>query len=545
MNKLHFFLKKNVNNYFTFFVFSLHILITKCGFSQNIQTYELLLSEIMSDPKPAVYLPEDEFIEVYNNSKQIIDLSDVIIRIGNKLLTPKSFQLFPDSFFVFWDKDIPALKNSGDSIQILFDDKIIHSVFYNPLMHTSKFKRNGGWSIELTDFSKPCLTENNWKSSVDISGGSPGYSNSIKEKLIDYPVQLKSYYPKNDTQLTLVFNVPIETLETEYQTKILLNEALINIPKIDSNSIESILIKNVTTCYDSDFEELNLKYGLPKKPKYKDIIINELLFNPEEGGSDFIEVYNASKASIDLSQLYFCLKNDNNELEEPFHLCLSNSLLLPFEYSVFCFDKDWLSETFVEVVNIVESKIPAMNNDYGNIVLSNKSGEIIDEVHYNENWHFKELTDNENISLEKINPFYLNTESNWTSASFFNNYATPGYENSNFIKAALKTNKFEIKNKIVTPNSDGKNDQLIIRYNLSDPGWTTKINVINYSGITLHTIHENGLLGTKGSIHWNGKLKNKSVIKPGIYALKIIAFNSVTQEKIQEKLIFYINGNLQ
>ena len=41
---------------------------------------------------------------------------------------------------------------------------------------------------------------------------------------------------------------------------------------------------------------------------------------------------------------------------------------------------------------------------------------------------------NENISLEKINPGHLNIASSWTSASFSHDYATPGYENSNFIK---------------------------------------------------------------------------------------------------------------
>ena len=56
----------------------------------------------MSDPTPAVYLPAVEFIEVYNNSAAPIDLSSVTIHIGNKSIIPKSFQLMPDSFFVFW-----------------------------------------------------------------------------------------------------------------------------------------------------------------------------------------------------------------------------------------------------------------------------------------------------------------------------------------------------------------------------------------------------------------------------------------------------------
>ena len=66
--------------------------------------------------------------------------------------------------------------------------------------------------------------------------------------------------------------------------------------------------------------ELNLKYGIPKNPKYRDIIINELLFNPEEGGSDFIEVYNNSSNPFDLSRLAFSKKTNETEFEEPFQL---------------------------------------------------------------------------------------------------------------------------------------------------------------------------------------------------------------------------------
>lgn len=532
------------NKNFSFYIGLIIILLNKASFCQNIKPYELLLTEIMSDPKPAVHLPEDEFIEVYNNSDYNINLSNINIQVGSKTFIPESYLLKPDSFFVFWDKEIPALKNTGDTIKILCNNKIIHSVQYKPNMHLSKFKRNGGWSLELVDFSKPCLTNNNWISSVSKSGGTPGHLNSHQEELSAFPIELNSYYPKNDTQLILFFNVPIESIETQYSYKKHNNQALINIPKIDSNSIESISITNVKTCYNVDFDELNLKYGIPKNPKYRDIIINELLFNPEEGGSDFIEVYNNSSNPFDLSRLAFSKKTNETEFEEPFQLKKNPFLLLPKEYYAVCSDKYWLKNTFPKAINVIESNIPSMNNDSGNIVLLSLSAELIDEVNYKESWHFKELKKNENISLEKINPEHYNIASSWTSASFSHDYATPGYENSNFTPKETIENLFTLKSKIISPNSDGYQDQLILHYKLSNTSWTAKISVINSSGVTLHVVYPNILLGTNGFVNWDGILNNKSTIKPGIYALHIVAYNSKYREKLTKKMIFYVNGKL-
>ena len=513
-------------------------------FSQSINAYDLLITEIMSDPSPVVGLSEDEFIEIYNNSSAPINLSKTTIQIGSRLFMPDSFLLEPDSFIVFWDENIPTLKNNGDSLKILHENKVIHRIDYTPLMHDSDFKRNGGWSVELIDFKKPCLINGNWNSSINSSGGSPGKPNDTEKELTAPQLELNSYCPKNDSQLSVVFTVPIESLETIYEYNLQYNKAIIDIPKLDSGSIDSILITNAVTCYEAPFQEINLKYGLPLNPDSGNIVINEILFNPDENGHDFIEVFNASDKPLDLSKLSFCKRNENNLLESTFKLSNSPFLLLPKEYCVVCPDKKWLSNTFPKAINILESSIPSMNNDAGKVVLLTHSAKIIDEVNYIENWHYSELTNNENVSLEKLNPTSLNISSNWSSASSSENYATPGYENSNFIALETTINYFEIANSIITPNADGYKDQLIIHYSLPNVHWTAKINVINYFGTTIHTIGGNILLGKNGTIHWSGILQDKTIINPGIYALKIHAYNLKTQEKTQEKITFYVNGSL-
>ena len=515
-------------------------------FSQNLKTYDLIFSEIMFDPTPSVSLPELEFIEIYNNSDSLINLSEISLTIGSRSFVPENQILKPDSFIVFWDEEIPTLKNSGDSLKIMFGNNTIHRLDYTPSMHTSSFKRNGGWSLELIDFTKPCLTENNWNSSENTLGGTPGKSNSILNELSPLPIELLSYCPKNDSLLNIIFSVPIESLEMNNEYESFYNQVVVTIPKLDSNSIDSLFITNATTCYETrPFEALTLKYGLPLIPDSGDLVINELLFNPDEEGSDFIEIFNVSNKPINISSLYFCKKNNENELQEPFEISKYPILLMPNEYSVLCPNKSWLMNTFPKTKNITESNIPAMNNDEGKIVLLTHSAKIIDEIHYFENWHHNELIHYENVSLEKLRPTLINVSSNWSSASSVENYATPGYENSNFTELKNTTQNFELNHSVFTPDGDGYNDHLILQYNLSDVNWIGKIDVVNHFGETIHNMYSNILFGKKNSINWNGKLTNNTSIKPGIYALLINAYNTKTQKKIRKKLIFYVNGILE
>lgn len=528
-------------SWFYFFLF----FATNQGVSQTINQYDLLITELMSDPNPTVGLPNEEYLEIYNNSQNPIELRSVKITIGNNSFQPDSLSLEPDSFIVFMDADIPTLKNSGDSIIILFNSQVIHRVNYSPSMHESTFKENGGWSLELIDFSKPCLTEKNWTSSQNTQGGTPGFKNSNQQEISPPPVELISYFPKNDSQLTIIFNRAINDVESENESIVLNNTATIAIPLLDSNTIDSVFISSISTCYENNFKSRYLKYGIPQPPDSGEAIISEILFNPNTEGSDFIELYNNSKYPVDLSLLSFSKLNENSELDQGYPISETPLLLLPNEYIVVCPDEGWLKQTFPKSKNIIESKVPSMNNDDGHICINNKAGVILDELKYAESWHYAELNDNENISLEKINLLGFNNSTNWTSAATSTGYATPGYQNSNFHIQNHEHKNFSLPYNVVTPNSDGYHDQLIINYNFENVSWTGQISVLGYSGITIHDLSSNQLFGKNGTVIWDGKLENGIYVKAGIYVVYINGFNLENQNKLRQKITFYINGSMQ
>ena len=58
-------------------------------------------------------------------------------------------------------------------------DEAIHLVKFSISWHRQSIKKDGGWSLEMMDTGNPCAGEENWDSSRDAKGGTPGQPNSI------------------------------------------------------------------------------------------------------------------------------------------------------------------------------------------------------------------------------------------------------------------------------------------------------------------------------------------------------------------------------
>ena len=519
----------------------------------SLVKYDLLISEIMSDPKPSVgFLEEEEYLEIVNNSNININLQSLQINIGTKIFEPDSFWLQPDSFKVFFD--IPTLKNSGDVIQITQNNRLIHEVIYHPNMFSDGFKENGGWSLELTDFSQPCITNGNWMACKNVNGGTPGAANSINQIINSEPLQISNIYPIEDTVLLVQFNQPLVSINLEdihipqltlHGFTIQQSELIISISKMDTNKVYDFMLNDAQNCNQHSFEPQQLQLGLPDNYAPSKIVINEILFNPDPTGSDFVELFNYGNRIIDISQLHFTDRDAEQNLNASTPISLKPLLLLPKSYLVITENQDWLKSQFSSAQNSTEAKLPSLNNGADNLILITTNGTIIDELSYDEKWHYNELNSTENVSLERINPDQPNISSNWHSASSIENFATPGYQNSNLSQRISTKIGFELPFNVVSPNNDGHQDLLEINYKFNSVGWTGKIDVFNYEGILIHTLSNNDLFGLTGSIYWNGELANNTIVKAGIYALTFSCFNLKTQEKNIQKMTFYINRSLQ
>ena len=145
---------------------------------------------------PQVELPDEEYLELKSRCAYEIKLNGWQVMCGSRVYTLDSVSLLPYEYLILTSQTNAALlepygktaplsslriADQGQLLQLLDDKgKVIHSVDFSNSWHTS-LKQEGGWSLEIIDVDNPSGEENNWTSSSDSRGGSPGQENACYE----------------------------------------------------------------------------------------------------------------------------------------------------------------------------------------------------------------------------------------------------------------------------------------------------------------------------------------------------------------------------
>lgn len=541
----------------------------------QVERYAVVINEIMADPTPVVGLPNAEYIELRNCSNQTIDLNKWKIEKGNTLYPISiSTLLKPDSLIVLCSKtnlvyfspttrtvalnSFPALINDEGTIALKSpDNKTMHAIAYQSDFHENAIKKNGGWSLEMIDPQKPCEV-NNWISSVHKNGGTPGLENSVyKKKIISNQFEIKQCVSVNDKTVLLqlrngmdsnslstlgnyLFNGSLDNMEQARALGPLFNEVIISLKApLKSNNIIPLEIKNIYSCKKEKTFEGVVRTGLLKEPLTHDILINEILFNPPSDGADFVELYNNAASIINLNDLYISSFNQLGSLNTIYKLGEGYFNFFPGEYVVITEDSSFIKKKWpkADIKKIIQLKsLPSMPDDDGNIAILDKQGKTIDNMNYSEKMHYPFITEKSGVSLERIQfNMETNNPSNWHSSSSISNYGTPTLQNSQYKKNDSLTTVFKPSPKIISPNNDGIDDQLLIQYKMSQPGYMCSVYLFGLNGNLIAKIIDNQLLGTSGSIIWNG-LFQQQILPAGQYILHIEAFH-LKNKTIKEKML--------
>ena len=156
---------------------------------------DIIISEIMANPKGAPSLPEVEYIEIYNRLDTDITLSRSAFYYDNKRYTlPDSVvgansyrvickaqytALMPDPVNTIPLAGFPILANTGKEIGIISQyGDTLHSVCYNESLYKDKTKKAGGWSLEMKDTEQYNDGEDNSGEAKDPEEGTQSFINS-------------------------------------------------------------------------------------------------------------------------------------------------------------------------------------------------------------------------------------------------------------------------------------------------------------------------------------------------------------------------------
>lgn len=546
--------------------------------AQSPQRYDVVINEIMANPSPSQGLPGVKYIELCNTSSHSLNLNGWRLTDGkNSAVIKHDFLLEPDSLVVIGTSaaitallnygqtiavtNFPTLRINGDIIMLYSAEHVlIHAVQYNKSWYSNEVKADGGWSLEMMDTKNPCTGASNWKASLNINGGTPGMRNSVATVNTDStsPKLLYAYSP-DESHITLVFNEPLDSSGAADYSKFTVNGGIgqpiaanaeppffdrVTVTlsrKQQQNKIYEISVKNITDCSGNSIESLSAKTALEVLPRKNEIVINEVLFNAPDEGAEYIELYNRSNHTINCKDLIVATRNTSGGLGTMKPLTTENLLLFPGEFKVLSADIAAVKRKFISIHPDTFLEIPGMPvlpNTGGTIVISNRQGEIVDELSYNESWHLPLIGNTKGVALERVNiDAATQDQHNWQSAAASVGYGTPGYQNSQYRTDLQVQSDIIVDPGIFSPDNDGHDDYLLICYRFPETGNVCNITIYDASGRAVRHLVRNGICGTQGFYKWDGLDENNRPLHMGIYIVLTEVFNLHGKTKQYKKTV--------
>jgi len=159
-------------------------------------------------------------------------------------------------------------------------------------------------------------------------------------------------------------------------------------------------------------------------------------------------------------------------------------------------------------------------------VLLDDNGNIIDELNYDEKWHFPFIGNREGVALERIradgdtqDPY------NWHSASTTSGYGTPGKMNSQSAPTVVSLAPVTVSSPLISPDMDGRDDFIMIEYTFPEPGYVANVTIFDSNGLAVNNLVHNALCGRKGQFRWDGHGSNNNTLRGGHYIILTDVFN--------------------
>lgn len=522
---------------------------------------DVVINELMADPSPPVGLPDAEFIELHNTTNSsTFDLAGWTIDDGSTTGTIPGGLLGPGEYVILADDAVaslftgfgnvipitsfPSLNNDGDPLTLKNNGgTTIDAITYDLSWYQDGVKDDGGWSLEQIDPTRPCSGADNWTASIAAQGGTPGAQNSVFAIVPDTePPTLVSVLVNSPTEIDLLFSeamdaastlvgayaiepalgVPVPSTVNTTTVRLTLPSALI------IGQLYSITVTGVTDCPGNAIAGTNTaQFALPEPVEVGDVVINEVLYDPRVGGYDFVELYNKSDKVLSVANWKLANETDG-AITSPIVITTASVLMLPGRYLALTENPTNIVDEYplAHADRLFLADLPSYNNGEGTVVLQAPDGSTLDLFRYSDDLHFALLNGTEGVSLERVDPDRATDDpTNWHSAAEAVGWATPGYANSQYSPTTETSGAITIDPAILSPDNDGFQDVLTIQYRFDQAGFAGNMSVFDLGGREVRTLLNNVLLGTSGSVSWDGILNDNTLARIGPYVVVFEVFD--------------------
>ena len=480
---------------------------------------------------------EPEWVELFNASADTVDLKDWRISDSNtasrSLLSPTSFAI-PDSSFaivardsmfriVHPDVDAPvaisrfsALNNTTPDNVVLFDGalNVIDSASYSP-----EWGGQNGHSLERLDAAASSTAASNWSTSTDSSGSTPGRANSVVR--LQHDLALTGAVANGSTITILATNVGTTTVQsfhvdlaagadlstfgTTSFTGLLHPRATAFLTYVWNNPPpgETLLFLRLRFDQDQRLENDTLSLKVAQSFDHHSVVINEIMYEPDPGQQEWIELYNRTDALVVLDRWFLTDKAAQNTL--PLTLP-PEAVIDPRGFLVVAADSSILAlrPSGKGVVILNKSGGLSLGNDGDRILLCDLTGMTIDSLEYRPSWHTPDVAATRGRSLERIDPDHdANDFRNWgTSTAAIG--STPGEPNSLLSQSVPSNAALSFSPNPFSPDGDGFEEICVISYRLPVNTAVLRVRIFDRAGRLVQTLADGLPGGAGGELLWNG-----------------------------------------
>lgn len=265
--------------------------------------------------------------------------------------------------------------------------------------------------------------------------------------------------------------------------------------------------------------------------------INEINYNSAItfDSGDWIEIYNTTKAELNISNWVFM---DENRI--PSFVFPLGTILQPDSYLAICADLTLFSAKYPAVKNVIGNMSSGLSGSGEALFLYNADGQLVDSLTYNDKAPWPIAADGGGSSLELVNPSMENAVGESWRASI--SHGTPGSINSTYVTSIEKNSQGTIPTEFLLlqnfPNPF--NPETMIEYHIPQNSFVT-LKIYDILGNSIGTLVEEEKSAGRYSVSLNLKqIRNGQTLSSGIYFyhVKVISDDGKQAHSLIKKMMF-------
>ena len=528
-----------------------------CSIACSSLQAQVYISEV--HPAPTGNAPE--WVELHNvssspitvdgwhlhDAKAIVEITRLTIPGNSYVVLTKDAEAFLEAFAAdassVYELSLPTLNNTVDEVKLsTADTAIIDAMSYDmdegaPGISFERFGEQRGSTIIYQALWLPCTAP---------TGATPAGLNSqvllehdlgvAALKIVDNAVEIvianmgwgqSQLSSVNVTTSSSTLRIDVKRLDRSHEHKL-----TISIGEFTQQSESD----TVRLCVEIDVEDDRMSNNsrcitFEKPLKNGALVVNEIMFDPAPGSKDFVELYNTTDLTIQLSGWSIGDERDESLIPYGTQIQANGFIVLAMSNDV-----RLAMDSGVPIVVRPEVNFNSTGDD---VILRSPSGIIVDAVRYSSDWHSGVLAETKGVSLERRSPSLAsNAPSTWTSSGSLRG-STPGSVNSTAVKVKVGGSLSASPNPF-SSNPRSSLHPAVLSVALPFSSSIVRLTIYTEQGLLVRRLLEAAFSGPTAAVVWDGVSESGYRVAAGPFIAVIEAVDAESNATYRDSCIVVV-----